>query len=86
MSRIRSPEKHRQRDILFLADNYLAIRDCPGGRPIIEGYVCPHCGTDTSYGECGGVVGFARKKTKSPSPILDESGACSGAGYAEQRR
>ena len=56
---------NRTRDLAHCAVAYLLIHNCPGGRPIVDGYVCPHCGTDTSFGDCGGVIGFKKKETAS---------------------
>ena len=59
MSRLKPEEvaKNYMRDLANCAAAYLHIRHCPGGRPIVDGYICPHCDRDTSYGTCGGVVG-----------------------------
>lgn len=58
MGKIKDVEANRTRDLASLASSYLSVVRCPGGRPIVDGYVCPHCGTDTSWGECNGVIGF----------------------------
>lgn len=42
-----------RRDILELALLHLPLTQCPGGRFIIEGYVCGRCGKDPTYGKCG---------------------------------
>jgi len=58
MAKIRNVDAHYTRDLAALAQDYLALKRCPGGRPVVVGYVCAHCGTDTSYGDCQGVAGF----------------------------
>ena len=57
MGKVKDIAASRQRDLAACADAYLNIRACPGGRPIVDGLVCPHCGMDTSDGDCNGVVG-----------------------------
>lgn len=58
MGKIKDVEANRTRDLASLANSYLSVIKCPGGRPIVAGYVCVHCETDTSWGECNGVIGF----------------------------
>ena len=62
MSKIKNVEAHYTRDLARCAKNYLLIKECPGGRPIVKGYICPHCGTDTSYGDCDGVIGLTKQE------------------------
>lgn len=62
MSKIRNVETDRTADLAACATRYLDIRSCPGGRPIVRGYICPHCGYDTSDGDCGGVQDFVKKE------------------------
>lgn len=47
------------RDMAEIADFAARIITCPGGRPIMDGYVCIHCGQDTSVdrAKCGGKAG-----------------------------
>lgn len=52
--KIKNLDANYTRDLARCAD-YLAIVDCPGGRPIVKGYICPHCGADPSHGDCDGV-------------------------------
>jgi hypothetical protein len=40
------------RDLASLAHSYLQLRRCPGGRYVVKGFCCAHCGFDTSYGGC----------------------------------
>lgn len=47
-------------DMARCAISYLRTQRCPGGRPIVDGSICVHCGMDTSYGDCGGVQGFTK--------------------------
>jgi hypothetical protein len=58
MAKIRNVEANETRDMAALAAAYLVVVACPGGRPIHKGYICPHCGMDTSHGDCDGVLGF----------------------------
>ena len=60
MAKIKNVEANYTRDMANCASSYLAIVPCPGGRPIVKGYICPHCHTDTSHGDCGGVIGFQK--------------------------
>lgn len=46
-----SPQQERA-DLLALADFYLDLRKCPGGRYITTQYVCPHCGADPTDQPC----------------------------------
>lgn len=57
--------KYRIQDTARLALNYLWVINCPGGRPIVDGYICPHCGIDASQGECAGVEGFVKSDPQS---------------------
>lgn len=57
----RNVEKNTVQDLANCATAYLLIHRCPGGRPIVDGFICPHCGTDTSNGDCGGVEEFEKK-------------------------
>jgi hypothetical protein len=66
MSKIRNVEKNYNNDLLTLAHLYLDIVLCPGGRPRMKGYVCSHCGVDTTYGDCKGVIGFKTRKKQAP--------------------
>lgn len=43
----------RMRDLDSLADCYVAIQKCPGGRLIQKGFICPHCGNDPTIEGCG---------------------------------
>jgi hypothetical protein len=45
------------RDLARCASHYLNIVPCPGGRPIVQGKLCPHCRMSTALGYCGGVAG-----------------------------
>lgn len=58
MTKIKDAEKHRKLDLAKLAEAYLIIGRCPGGRPIVDGYMCHHCGADPSCNECDGVEGL----------------------------
>jgi hypothetical protein len=58
MSKIANVDANYTRDLARCADQFLSIVSCPGGRPIVNGLICPHCGMDTSDGDCGGVAGF----------------------------
>lgn len=58
MSKIKDVDSHYTRDAARCAEHYLLLISCPGGRPICKGYICPHCGMDTSHGDCDGVQGF----------------------------
>lgn len=58
MAKIRNVEANEMRDLAALAGIYLVVVACPGGRPINKGCICPHCGMDTSHGDCDGVHGF----------------------------
>lgn len=40
-------------DLVTLAENYLILRRCPGGRFIVDGYVCVHCLRDPTVEKCG---------------------------------
>lgn len=62
MGKIRNVGAHWTSDLATCAVAYLAITTCPGGRPKVEGLVCPHCGTDTSRGDCDGVLGFTKRE------------------------
>ncbi len=64
MAKIENIEANRKSDLAYLAQAYLTFVSCPGGRPIVHGYICPHCGTDPSYGDCGGVRGFAKRELR----------------------
>jgi hypothetical protein len=61
MSKIRNVEANELRDLATLAATYLVVVSCPGGRPIKKGFICPHCGMDTSHGDCDGVHGFIKR-------------------------
>lgn len=65
MSKIKDISANYTRDLANCANTYLLVESCPGGRPIVSGYVCPHCGVDPSYGDCNGVIGFVKKQTES---------------------
>ncbi len=43
-------------DVIVCAESYLRTVRCPGGRIIVKGYICVHCGHDPSYGGCKGVT------------------------------
>lgn len=58
--KIENIERNRLSDLARCAEFAAVIVDCPGGRPIVGGYICPHCGTDPSHGDCNGVVGFKK--------------------------
>jgi hypothetical protein len=62
MSKIKDPRNTYQADLARLAHSFLLIVSCPGGRPIVKGYVCTHCGMDTSHGDCAGVRNFKKKR------------------------
>lgn len=49
-------------DMARCASYYLRTIPCPGGRPMVKGLICPHCDTDTSLGDCGGVIGFTKHR------------------------
>lgn len=49
------------RDAAACANQYLALVRCPGGRLNVHGYICPHCGMDTSDGDCGGTSNFTKE-------------------------
>jgi hypothetical protein len=40
-------------DLIALAESYLPMARCPGGRIIMDGYICAHCGKDPTDGKCG---------------------------------
>ena len=43
-----------RKDLAELALVNLALRRCPGGRYVLDGYVCGRCGHDyTEDGKCG---------------------------------
>lgn len=63
VGKIKNVEDHFVRDAARCADHFLVLISCPGGRPIVKGYICPHCGYDTSYGDCGGVIGFEKRES-----------------------
>ena len=46
-----TPEQY-QRDIMALARAYLLLELCSGGRPVVQGYCCLHCGADNSVQKC----------------------------------
>lgn len=56
--KLKEIDRARMGDMYRLATRYLIVMDCPGGRPINDGYICPHCGADPSRGDCDGVEGF----------------------------
>ena len=64
MAKIKNVEANYTRDLANCAQHYLCIISCPGGRPMVKGYICPQCGMDTSYGDCGGVQGFKKRAAK----------------------
>lgn len=35
-------------DLASIANSYASVTRCPGGRYIQDGYMCLHCGSDTS--------------------------------------
>lgn len=41
------------RDIILLANAYLTLVRCPGGRLVVDGYVCVHCERDPTVQTCG---------------------------------
>jgi len=45
-------ERYR-RDIYECASSFLLIVHCPSGRPVVNGYMCPHCGEDPTEEFCG---------------------------------
>jgi len=61
MSKIKNVDVHRMNDIARCASRYLNLVNCPGGRPINDGYICPHFGADPSRGDCDGVHGFVKE-------------------------
>jgi hypothetical protein len=60
MAKIRDVDRNYESDLARLAQTYLVVQACPGGRPINRGYICAHCGMDTSHGDCDGVQGFVK--------------------------
>jgi hypothetical protein len=60
LSKIINVAAHHTRDLARCADTFLNIERCPGGRPIVAGLTCPHCGIDPSDGDCNGVNGFKK--------------------------
>lgn len=64
-------ESQDTRDLLALAESYLDTRRCPGGRIVMKGYVCAHCGHDyTEDGRCK----KPRRKARAPSPSSPAAG------------
>lgn len=43
-----------RQDAASIAHTYLNLSRCPGGRLMVSGLICPHCGMDTSDGDCAG--------------------------------
>jgi hypothetical protein len=41
-------------DLVLLAETYLRLRRCAGGRLLVDGYCCPHCGSDDPRKICKG--------------------------------
>ena len=70
MSKIKDVENNYIRDMASCAHTYLYTVLCPGGRPIVWGYFCPHCGIDTSHGDCNGVIGFKKKEETNGPPMV----------------
>jgi hypothetical protein len=46
-------EQKYMADIYECATGHLLITHCPSGRPVVDGYMCLHCGEDPSEGFCG---------------------------------
>ena len=42
-----------RRDVLEYALSWMNFERCPGGRVILDGYMCAHCGKDPGFGKCG---------------------------------
>lgn len=57
MPKLKQPDvpANRTRDLLRCVSHYLSITHCAGGRPIVTGYVCPHCLSVNPEDECDGV-------------------------------
>jgi hypothetical protein len=62
MAKIKNVEANYTRDLANCASRYLYIVDCPGGRPMVKGYICPHCAMDTTRGDCAGVQDFKKSQ------------------------
>ena len=41
------------KDMIALANTYLSLTRCKGGRVVNEGYSCPHCGSNDPEEHCG---------------------------------
>lgn len=53
------------RELLELADLHLDTKRCPGGRIVIKGFICAHCGHDyTEDGKCK----KPRRRFATPNP------------------
>lgn len=61
-AKIKNVDANYTKDLVRLAYDYLDIKRCPGGRPTVNGYMCPFCDADPSMGECYGVEGFVATK------------------------
>ena len=49
-------DAHQQADLADLAIAYLNVVKCCRGRPINEGFGCPHCGSANPTEHCEGVT------------------------------
>lgn len=47
-------EQRDRRDLAFLADAYMLLDRCQGGRYIRQGYQCAHCGSESPKEKCEG--------------------------------
>ena len=52
MKTLKDTGARRASDMAYLADIHINIVSCPGGRPIAEGFICPHCNVDPSIEKC----------------------------------
>jgi len=64
VAKIKNVEANYMGDLARCAETYLCVISCPGGRPMVKGYICPHCSMDTTRGDCGGVQGFKKRDAK----------------------
>lgn len=49
MSYIKARDLRDLLDLARVAHDTGMIARCPGGRPMLDGYLCCHCGRDTSH-------------------------------------
>lgn len=62
MAKVKNVDDSYMRDLAVCASRFLSLHRCPGGRPIVGGFICPHCDYDTGHGDCGGVEGFVKER------------------------